>query len=410
MGKEEGADNNDARDTASGGATDLGSLIEVTPCGKIPTMEYMEPEPEKSKNNSDDCMETDQEDKCLRIPDTPENRFKEFVVQGCRIFVRTSQLLVALALHEEAVPIKDSALQKVAGSILSATLGEFVPFAGTVTKAVLKSSDFLRKKVKQKRGHDAARSVHKVIAEVKPENWLKVMVPVFADIFLSYNVQCVEVLHEDNLKKSDNWMISMYKLASDTVFRIFHGLREASRKNEDQSKIQPSFVKKDLIKAFLDGRSDGGWMKKQKIKIFGGALGHKLLKDKNGTSVTTQMVFEYPKVKNDSFVHGSSKMTTPSFPYRHAFEGEDIAGEKYDCHEPQMWEDKEVKDMYNDLTNKRDALLKDVINELEKQGYYTFTSHDWAAKISELQTAITQAQGFNAFFNMWINELTKCVH
>ena len=349
------------------------------------------------------------------VEDTPENRFKEFVVQCCRIFVRTSQLLVAYAKSEEAVPVEDLALQKVAETILSTTLKHFVPFAGEIVKIATSSSDFLRGKIQKKKGHEAAKRVYKVIAEVIPErDWLKVMVPVFADIFSAYNVQFIHVLNEETLKESEHWMIAMYKLASDTVFRIFHGLREASTTcmTAHTSENQLLFVRKEMIKAFLAGRSSGGWKKKQKIKIFGGTLGHRLFKgkinvtlgrtlfkDSSGKSVTTQMVFEYPKVKCNNFVYGPVKETTPSFPCRHAFEGEVVTGEKQDYNEPQTWEGKEVNDEY-DILSKREDLKSDVFKELEKLGYHPFTLHDMAALHNSLLATITglsQGQGLYKF-------------
>ena len=350
----------------------------------------------------------DNEDTSIIIEDTPDNRFKEYVVQGCRIFVRTSQLLIAQATSEEAVPVKDSALQKVAGTILSTTLGEFIPFAGAITKAVINSSKFVHGKVKKKRGHDAAKRVYEVIGVVKQENWLKVMVPVLADIFLAYNVHFIHVLDKEKLTNSDtHWMRAMYKLASDTVFKIFHGLREASINDTNQAETALRFVKRDIIKAFLLGRSEGGWMRKKKIKILGGTLGHTLLKEKSGTRVTTQIFFEHPKVKCNDSIHGSAETKTPSLPWRHGFEDEELPEEKHDCTEPMTWEGREVNDMYQFLSSRREALMKEVVKELEKEGYYTFTSHDLAAshdhliaKITELQTIITQGRGGNTFLVM----------
>ena len=395
--------------------TESGDLIEDSPDENtlVDNLEL-----KKNKSDPDGVNESD-EDRLLIVEDTPENRFKEFVVQCCRIFVRTSQLLVAYAKSEEAVPVDDLALQKVAETILSTTLKQFVPFAGEIVKIATSFSDSLRGKIQQKRGHEAAKRVYKVIAEVIPEkDWLKVMVPVFADIFLAYNVQFIHVLNEDTLKESEHWMIAMYKLASDTVFRIFHGMREASTTcmTAHTSENQLLFVRKEMIKAFLAGRSSGGWKKKQKIKIFGGTLGHRLFKgkinvtlgrtlfkDSSGKSVTTQMFFEYPKVKCNNFVYGPVKVTTPSFPCRHAFEGEVVMEEKQDYNEPQTWEGKEVNDEY-DILSKKEDLKSDVFKELEKLGYRPFTSHDMAAlhksllaTITKLQTAVSQNQGLYEF-------------
>ena len=385
-----------------------GDLIEDSPDEKtlVDNLEL-----KKNKSDPDKISESD-EDRLLIVEDTPENRFKEFVVQCCRIFVRTSQLLVAFAKSEEAVPVEDLALQKVAGTILSTTLKDFVPFAGAIVQI---ATHFLSERIQKKRGHEAAKRVYKVIAEVIPEkDWLKVMVPVFADIFLAYNVQFIHVLNEETHKESEHWMIAMYKLASDTVFRIFHGLREASTTcmTAGTSENQLLFVRKEMIKAFLAGRSSGGWKKKQKIKIFGGTLGHRLFKgkinvtlgrtlfkDSSGKSVTTQMFFEYPKVKCNNFVYGPVKVTTPSFPCRHAFEGEVVMEEKQDCNEPQTWEGKEVNDEY-DILSKREDLKSDVFKELEKLGYHPFTLHDMAALHKSLLATITglsQGQGLYKF-------------
>ena len=75
----------------------------MTEGGKIKPSEEMDelevtPDGERLALNSEgNADQGSDEDTTLIIEDTPENRFKEYVVQGCRIFVRTSQLLIAQA-------------------------------------------------------------------------------------------------------------------------------------------------------------------------------------------------------------------------------------------------------------------------------------------------------------------------
>ena len=95
----------------------------------------------------------------------------------------------------------------------------------------------------------------------------------------------------------------MYKLALDSVIKIFHGFKQVLENDEEPPEI---FSKKFIIECFLKGSSKGGAFDKVRSKLptimFGKSLGGKLTHDDSKNNISTQEFFEMPlvKAKNNS--------------------------------------------------------------------------------------------------------------
>ena len=84
---------------------------------------------------------------------------------------------------------------------------------------------------------------------------------------------------------------AMYKLALDSVSKIFHGLKDSLEKNE---KLPNEFSATFLIKCFLKGKSKGSFFDKIKEKLVGKSRGGKLKHSESKNNFSTQDLFEIP--------------------------------------------------------------------------------------------------------------------
>jgi hypothetical protein len=88
---------------------------------------------------------------------------------------------------------------------------------------------------------------------------------------------------------------ALYKLALDSVSKIFHGLKNALEKSEE---LPNEFSKTFLINCFLKGKSKGGFFDKIRNKLpkvlLGKSLGGKLKCSESKNNISTQDLFEFP--------------------------------------------------------------------------------------------------------------------
>ena len=88
---------------------------------------------------------------------------------------------------------------------------------------------------------------------------------------------------------------AMYKLALDSVSKIFHGLKNCLEKNEE---LPNEFSKTFLIDCFLKGKSKGSFFDKIREKLpkvlLGKSLGGKLKHSESKNNFSTQDLFEIP--------------------------------------------------------------------------------------------------------------------
>ena len=115
----------------------------------------------------------------------------------------------------------------------------------------------------------------------------------------------------------------MFKLAGDTVYRIFAGLKEIVKREDTIPKItNPHF----FIQCFLAGKSKGSWFSKI-TQNSGGKLGEKRpVKEKETksrnflTNFTTENFFDEPAIKMDDKIYGKQG----EYLYRYSFAEEDV--------------------------------------------------------------------------------------
>ena len=103
---------------------------------------------------------------------------------------------------------------------------------------------------------------------------------------------------------------ALYKLALDSVSKIFHGLKNCLEKNEE---LPNEFSKTFLIDCFLKGKSKGSFFDKIREKLpkvlLGKSLGGKLKHSKSKNNFSTQDLFEIPlgTINNRSWLWGGGK-------------------------------------------------------------------------------------------------------
>jgi hypothetical protein len=84
---------------------------------------------------------------------------------------------------------------------------------------------------------------------------------------------------------------AMYKLALDSVSKIFHGLKDSLEKKE---KLPNEFSATFLINCFLKGKSKGNFFDKIKEKLGGKSRGGKLKHSESKNNFSTEDFFEIP--------------------------------------------------------------------------------------------------------------------
>ena len=169
--------------------------------------------------------------------------------------------------------------------------------------------------IEMKKQHGSAKNLHIITGnfdETDPKSYKQVM-SAFGEIFIHFNLQFVHLLDALDF----HWSKAMYKLALDSVIKIFNGFKEIQENNED---VPLDFSEEFIIKCFLKGDSKGGVFDKVKSKLLGESLGGKLTDD-----FFTQDLFEMPlvKAKNNKF-YGSYSDDQNKFLYRHKFDHEDL--------------------------------------------------------------------------------------
>ena len=122
---------------------------------------------------------------------------------------------------------------------------------------------------------------------------------------------------------------AMYKLALDSVSKIFNGFKYLFVIYEEP----PNELSKEIIiRCFLIGESKGGFFDKIRSKlpkiVFGKSLGKQLKHTESEKDVSTQEIFEMPMIKTkDNKLYSSnpkSSEDTEKFLYRYIFDHEDI--------------------------------------------------------------------------------------
>ena len=102
-------------------------------------------------------------------------------------------------------------------------------------------------KIRESEEHSKSKIIEHFLSGFKPDDsdWIKFLADVFFDIFCNYNFQMIWLLKHP----VDAWSKAMWKMASETVARIFNVMPMI----EDEEKT----LKKDhLIQCFLLGKSD----------------------------------------------------------------------------------------------------------------------------------------------------------
>ena len=88
---------------------------------------------------------------------------------------------------------------------------------------------------------------------------------------------------------------AIYKMALDSVNKIFHGLKNALEKNEE---LPNDFSETFLLHCFLNGKSKGGFFNKIRSKLpkflLGKSLGGQLKHSQTENNFSTQDLFEKP--------------------------------------------------------------------------------------------------------------------
>ena len=210
----------------------------------------------------------------------------------------------------------------VAGAPASAIAKGIGASTKTVTKAIGGS-------IEKKKNHASASDLHKIIGsfDAKESKYYEAIVSAFADIFIHFNIQFGYLLDARILDCHINK--AMYKLALDSVSKIFHGFRYFVENFEELPK---EISKEFIIQCFLIGESKGGFFDKIRSKlpkiIFGKSLGKQLKHTDSENDVSTQEIFEMPMVKtNDDKIYCTNSKSSEEmekFLYRYIFDHEDI--------------------------------------------------------------------------------------
>ena len=193
------------------------------------------------------------------------------------------------------------------------------------------SKNFVRAvggEIEANKQHVAAKDLYNVTGSFKASNPIdyKPVISAFGDIFVHYNLQFVYLLDSKKLGFHPNK--AMYKLALDSVIKVFHGFKQVLENNEEPP---VNFSKKFVIECFLKGNSKGGVFDKVRSKLpkimFGKFLGGKLTHDDSKNNISTQELFEMPLVKaKDNYIYGSCSKSSDDpkkLLYRHIFDHEE---------------------------------------------------------------------------------------
>ena len=194
--------------------------------------------------------------------------------------------------------------------------------------------------------------------EGQTEEWTLLLVEIFMDIFINYNIQFCYLLNDP----IDSWTKAMRKLAEDSVHRIFDQL---SREDDGTS-----LTKAMIIDCFLKGRSERSSVFKlvSKRKWFVGGE----IKTKNRGTYHTSDLLKKP-VRWD--LYDPNKRDTYNFLYRHPFEHE--PNENNPSNYESMDQFQALLEMKSDLKPSiekelsNDKKIRDIMELMQNQGELT---------------------------------------
>ena len=244
--------------------------------------------------------------------------------------------------------------------------------AMTGTKAVGRTIVKGFKKAEQHVNHNSAKNIHKILTgfSYQDSEWYQLVTSALGDIFIHYNLQFNHLLKDKNLDFA--WEKAMHKLAGDTIYRIFAGLKEIVKKEENmvQKITEPQFI----IQCFLAGKSKGSLFSKI-TQNYGGKLGDKRPMQKEETKnkkffekFTTENFFDEPAIKMDDKIYGEPG----EYLYRHSFKNEDVTvlSEKGKMFADCNWGNIEFEDRFSYMSEEKEPLLKELYNKLQSPEFH----------------------------------------
>ena len=300
---------------------------------------------------------------------TSENKLFTYLKHGFNLFTVTAETINSVALDKNSASAKKS--EKISSGLETiGTVGGLVAelLGGLGGSAIGKGAgSFVGKVVKQVGGkieaskeHVSAKDLHRITARFDPKKseWYNPVVEALYEIFQCYNVQFQFLLEDEKLEV--HLEKAIYKIAKDTIHKIFDGFKQCLQKKENN--IPQNLSKNFIIECFQAGDSKGNFIDEKRRKkgftLFG--------------NVTTQKFFERPFIREPGFVYSldfnKSDDKIKTYLYRYPFENEDFKNmEKCKFSEISAWNDvnMEEKDQFIPLSRMKNKHIKEFVETIK---------------------------------------------
>ena len=303
-----------------------------------------------------------------------ESKLFAYLKHGFNLFTAAAETINSVALDKNLASAKNS--EKISSGLETVgTVGGLVVelLGGVGGSAIVRGAGsaggklvkMVGRKIEGSKEHVSAKDLHRITARFDPKKseWYNPVVEALYEIFQCYNLQFQFVLEDEKLEV--HLEKAIYKIAKDTVHKIFHGFKQCLEKKPIN--IPTNFSKNFIIECFQAGDSKGNFIDEKRNKkgftLFG--------------SVNTQKFFERPLIKEDGFIYGLD-LNKPdekikAYLYRYPFENEDFKNmKKCKYNKISAWNDMnlEEKDQFNALSRMKKKNIKeffDMIKSLEEK-------------------------------------------
>ena len=215
-------------------------------------------------------------------------------------------------------------------------------------------------KIRESEEHSKSKTMEHFLAGFKPDDsdWIKFLADAFFEIFCNYNFQMISLLKHP----VDAWSKAMWKMASETVARIF----DVMPMIEDEEKT----LKKDhLIQCFLLGKSGAKHLKT--ITNLSSQTGRQILVNDGKTEkeyLSSNLINKpIPIYKTDKNVWlKSSDKVSQNYEFRYAFSHEkDKCTDQLDETDANFqFFDADQRDFLHD---QKEIILKEIVNKFMAQ-------------------------------------------
>jgi len=307
----------------------------------------------------------------------PEKRAKEFIRHCIDLFECSAKLSCAIYFDKNVSKCHISKSVGVGvGAVVGLALSYCIPAGGKLIgkgsgKVIAYVGKHIEKTIDSRKQEKIATLLEGF--DLADSKWKTTLVNAFFDIFLNYNIQMVFLLCELSNITPDK---CMWKLAKDTVLRIFNDLETTTEEVLVLDKDQ-------IVKSFLRGKSGEGFMC-DLLHQMGLSEPGKTIKVKDmAKEYKTNNLFEKPDILFDSQVlmkEGSpgKYMYRRSFPFesleqfKHKIEWKmsvihDLLDYQEQCkRERKNQEGESIYDKYCLLTQKRKKILFKLCSETEQ--------------------------------------------